>query len=197
MIGVAGGVGAGKSAVAKALADLGCVVADSDALARQALRDPSVRETLIGWWGEGILDDAGDVDRSAVAGIVFDRPPQRRRLESLVHPWIEAKRKTLFEEAPADIRALVIDAPLLFEAGLDDECDAVIFVESGRTTRLARLARSRGWDEQELNRREESQLPLDEKQSRSDYVVVNDGDLPSLNEQVRRILNEIVQPRRD
>ena len=75
VIGVAGGVGAGKSAVAKALADLGCVVADSDALARQALGDPSVRETLIGWWGEGILDDAGDVDRSAVARIVFDRPP--------------------------------------------------------------------------------------------------------------------------
>jgi dephospho-CoA kinase len=196
IIGLAGGVGAGKSAVAEILERLGCVVADSDGTGRAALRDPAIRDTLVGWWGDDVLDEMGEIDRSAVAKIVFARPDQRRRLESLVHPWIEVRRRTLFGQAPPDTRALVIDAPLLFEAGLDAECDAVIFVETDRAARLARLTENRGWGEHELARREDSQLPLDEKRARSDYVIVNDGDLRALIEQVRRTLNEIVQPRR-
>ena len=195
-LGIAGGVGSGKSSVAAILAQLGCLVADSDALAREALRDPAVRDRIVSWWGSGVLDESGEIDRGEVARIVFSRPEQRRRLESLVHPWIEARRRKLFEHAPPDARALIIDAPLLFEAGLDRECDAVIFVETDHARRLARLTRSRGWDEAELKKREESQLSLDVKRARSDYVVINNGDLDKLTEQVRRILNELTQPRR-
>ncbi len=97
-----------------------------------------------------------------MARILYARPGQRRRLESLVHPWIETRRRALFEEAPPATPALVIDAPLLFEAGLDRECTAVIFVETDRPRRLGRLVDSRGWDEAELTRREESQLSLDD-----------------------------------
>ncbi len=147
------------------------------------------------WWGRGVLDARGRVSRAAVARIVFASPPERRRLESLVHPWVEARRRALFDGA-VDARALVIDAPLLFEAGLDAECDAVIFVETGRERRIERLAAARGWSEQELGLREDSQLPLDEKRARSDYVVVNDGDLPALAGQVRRTLNDILRARR-
>ncbi|MHC4274951.1 MAG: dephospho-CoA kinase [Planctomycetota bacterium] len=196
VIGLAGGVGAGKSAVAAILSRLGCVVCNSDDLGRQALREPAIRTKLVGWWGREVLDEAGEIDRAAVAAIVFRRPEELQRLELLVHPWIEARRKALFAMAPADACALVIDAPLLFEAGLDAECDAVIFVDADRGTRLARVADGRGWDEQALGRREDSQLPLDEKRARSDYVVSNNGDLRALSEQVNRTLNEIVQNRR-
>ncbi|MHC4768558.1 MAG: dephospho-CoA kinase [Planctomycetota bacterium] len=196
VIGLAGGVGAGKSAVAAILSRLGCVVCNSDDLGRQALREPAIRTKLVGWWGREVLDEAGEIDRAAVAAIVFRRPEELQRLELLVHPWIEARRKALFAMAPADACALVIDAPLLFEAGLDAECDAVIFVDADRGTRLARVADGRGWDEQALGRREDSQLPLDEKRARSDYVVSNNGDLRALSEQVHRTLNEIVQNRR-
>ena len=196
VIGLAGGVGAGKSAVAAILSRLGCVVCNSDDLGRQALRDPAIRAALIGWWGREVLNPDGEIDRTAVAAIVFNRPQELRRLELLVHPWIEARRKALFAKAPVDACALVIDAPLLFEAGLDAECDAVIFVDTDRRTRLTRVADERGWDEQELGKREDSQLPLDEKRARSDYVVSNNGDLRALSEQVHRTLNEIVQNRR-
>ena len=196
IIGLAGGVGAGKSAVAAILSRLGCVVCNSDDLGRQALCDPAIRTTLVRWWGRQVLDEAGEIDRAAVAAIVFSRSDELRRLELLVHPWIETRRKALFEMAPADVCALVIDAPLLFEAGLDAECDAVIFVDADRGTRLARVADGRGWDEQALGQREDSQLPLDEKRARSDYVVSNNGDLRALSEQVHRTLNEIVQNRR-
>jgi dephospho-CoA kinase len=182
--------------VAAILSRLGCVVCNSDDLGRQALREPAIRTKLVGWWGREVLDEAGEIDRAAVAAIVFRRPEELQRLELLVHPWIEARRKALFAMAPADACALVIDAPLLFEAGLDAECDAVIFVDADRGTRLARVADGRGWDEQALGRREDSQLPLDEKRARSDYVVSNNGDLRALSEQVNRTLNEIVQNRR-
>ncbi len=196
ILGIAGGVGAGKSTVAGILAGLGCVVANSDAMGHEALRDPDIRAAIVSWWGPDVLDESGEIDRGEVARIVFARPEQRRRLESLVHPWIGTRRRALFEQAPPATPALVIDAPLLFEAGLDRECTAVIFVETDRPQRLGRLVDSRGWDDAELTRREESQLSLDDKRARSDYVVINNGDLDELSEQIHRILNELKQPRR-
>lgn len=191
VIGLAGGIGSGKSEVADILAEAGCVVVNSDALARQALDDPAIVAELIEWWGRSILDDEGRVDRRRVADIVFNDPAERRRLESLTHPWVEARRREQFAAAPADAPALVIDAPLLFEAGLDVQCDAVIFVETDRPTRLARLAASRGWDEAELDRREESQWPLDVKRRRADYSVQNIGDRAELAAEVHRALQQI------
>ncbi|MEE8458399.1 MAG: dephospho-CoA kinase [Phycisphaerales bacterium] len=195
-LGICGGIGSGKSTVAAILSELGCVVSDSDAVAREALRDPVIRDSIVSWWGPGVLDESGEIDRGVIAGIVFSSPEQRRRLESLVHPWIETRRRALFEQAPPDATALVIDAPLLFETGLDRECDAVLFVDTNRDQRLARLTGSRGWNEAELTKREKSQLSLDDKRARADYFVINNGDLDQLKEQVRRILNELTQPHR-
>ncbi len=196
IIGLAGGIGGGKSAAAAVLADLGCVVARSDEAGRAALLDPAIRDALTSWWGPEVLDDSGEINRAAVARIVFNDPKQRKRLESLTHPWIHARRDELFVAAPDTAPALVIDAPLLFEVGLDEQCDAVLFVDSSREERLARLQTTRGWDEEELSRREDSQLPLDVKRSRADYVIQNDGDLSDLAVQVRRVVSEIVESRR-
>lgn len=192
VIGLCGGVGAGKTEVARLLAELGCVVVNSDELAREALRDPTVIAALRQWWGDGILDPAGAVDRSRVAAIVFNDPSERRRLEGLTHPWIERRRRAIFAAAPPGTKALVIDAPLLLEAGLDRECDAVIYIDADRAARLARVRQSRGWDESELLRRENAQLPLDEKRRRADDIIVNTGDLNSLREQVRRVFEQIL-----
>jgi dephospho-CoA kinase len=143
VIGIAGGIGSGKSTVARVLAELGCVVCDSDALGRAALRDPVIRQELVRWWGDDIVDARGEIDRGAVAAIVFRDPAERRRLEGLTHPWIEARRREQFAGAPDSATAFVIDAPLLYEVGLDAECDAVIFVETERAIRLDRLRASR------------------------------------------------------
>ena len=195
VIGIAGGIGAGKTAVAKILAALGCVVAHSDEAARAALEDPEIRETLLKWWGEAILDPAGRIDRSKLGRLVFASPEDRRRLEALTHPWIEARRRAQFAAAPPEAPALVIDAPLLFEAGLDAACDAVIFVDAPRPLRLHRVRETRGWSEAELRRREESQLPLDVKRSGADHVIRNDGDLSRLEARIRTTLRSIVTSR--
>jgi dephospho-CoA kinase len=191
VIGLTGGIGSGKSEVSKILAELGCVVADSDGMARQVLKEKEVRDEIVRWWGHRVLDDAWQVNRAAVAAIVFNDPDERKKLEELVHPRVEAMRRKQFAAAPAKAPALVIDAPLLLEAGLADECDSIWFVDAPREKRLERVHRQRGWDEAELARREESQMPLDVKRSRADYVIDNAGDHGTLAAEVRRILNEI------
>lgn len=194
VIGVAGGIGAGKSVVASLLGELGCVVIDSDAEARQALQRPEVIDTLKGWWGESVLDGSGAVDRSKVARIVFSDESQRRRLEGLIHPLIAKSRAGQIERARREGRpGAVIDAPLLFEAGLEGECDVIVFVDCPFAERLRRVKASRGWDESELRRREKAQLPLEEKRRRADYLVVNTGELSDLRRQVTRIFTLITE----
>ncbi|HMN97281.1 MAG TPA: dephospho-CoA kinase [Phycisphaerales bacterium] len=196
-IGLVGGIGAGKSSVARILAGSGCVVCDSDALAREALDDPSVAGAIRERWGESVFrpgtdaSGAGALDRRAVAALVFERAEERRWLESVIHPWIERRRRDLFRDAPADTRARVIDAPLLLEAGLDDRCDAILFVDAPRVLRLARLAAARGWTDAELARREAAQWPLDRKRQRATHVIENVADESHLRTQVLAALDAI------
>lgn len=185
-----GGIGAGKSTVASILRELGCVVSDSDAVAREALSDPSIRERLRERWGDRVLAADGAVDRRAVAGIVFTDPTERRWLESLTHPWIEVRRQERFASAPS-APALVIDAPLLLESGLDRQCDAILFVDAPREQRLARVRATRGWEQQELALREAAQWPLDRKRAMATEVIVNDGDPAAIRPQVARALDRI------
>lgn len=189
VLGLAGGIGAGKSAVAREFARRGCVVIDSDAEAKAALDRAEVRDELRRWWGDRVIGADGRVDRSAVAAIVFEDESQRRRLEALVHPLVRARRAVLVREAASrGAGVVVVDAPLLFEAGVDAECDAVVFVDAPRGVRLERVRASRGWDEGEVERRERAQMPLEEKRRRSRYGIDNAGNLADLGPQVEGVL---------
>jgi len=195
VIGLVGGIGAGKSTVARALADLGCVVCDSDALARASLADQEIRQRLRARWGERVLAADGSIDRRAVAAIVFSDPAERAFLEGLTHPWIEAQRSALFAHAPPSAKALVIDAPLLLEAGLARQCDAILFVEAPRSERLERVTTDRAWSVEELDRREAAQWPEERKRASSTHVIVNGGDLSQLRLKVERFLESLLRDR--
>ena len=191
VIGLVGGIGSGKSAAARAFEKLGCVVSDSDKAVRAVLARPEVAEELVSWWGRGILDSENRVDRKKVADVVFKDDYQRRRLEALVHPLVRESRVELIGRARRQgAKGVIVDAPLLFEAGVDAECDAVVFVETPRSLRLERVA-GRGWDGEELDRREKAQMPLDEKRRRSDHVLVNHGALEELESRVANLLAAI------
>ncbi len=177
VIGLTGGIGAGKSAVARAFARAGAAVSDSDATARALLKTPGVRDKLKEWWGPGVLDAEGEVDRAFVAARVFADAAQRSRLEGLIHPLIHLERGEEMQRAiKAGARVFVIDAPLLLEAGLETECDAVVFVDTPREVRLARVKATRGWDEHELDRREAAQWSLERKRAAARFVVDNSAD---------------------
>ena len=194
IIGLTGGIGAGKSTVARILESLGAAVIDFDRLAHEQLRDRSVIETLRDWWGEGILGSDGSVDRQAVAAIVFENPKQLARLEGLLYPRIGRARKDLVASYDCDpsVRAVVLEVPKLFEVGLAETCDAVIFVEADDEVRVGRVISSRGWPESELRRREKLLQPLDSKRANADYLVVNNSTIADLRCEVERVLSAVL-----
>jgi dephospho-CoA kinase len=193
VIGLAGGIGAGKSAAAAVLARAGCVVSDSDRDAAKVLADPRVVETLRSWWGDEVVAPGGSADRSVIAARIFGDEDARRRLEGLIHPEVHRLREARFAAGPSDAKALVIDAPLLFEAGLAESCDAVFFVDAPWASRLARVVEHRGWDEAELRRREAAQLPIEEKRRRATLVIDNDSDAEALESAVVAALRRVIE----
>lgn len=204
VIGLVGGIGAGKSEVARAFADLGCAVSDSDAAVREILQRPEIITQVHGWWGDRVLAGepgvpakhtpgspspvARGLDRRAIADIVFNDPDERTRLEGLLHPLVHQERERLAARSVGK-PAVVVDAPLLLEAGIADECDLVAFVDAPRAVRAARVA-SRGWQKEELARREAAQWPLERKRAAAGEVIVNDDQTTreELREHARRVL---------
>ncbi len=191
VIGLLGAPGSGKSYIAKLLANEGAAVIDADAIAREVINLPEVRGTLADWWGAAVLLEDGRVNRAAVGERVFDDPCELARLESLVHPRVNARRRELREmfRGDEDVVAIVEDCPLLLERELESDCDILVFVEVTVEIRQERVLRTRGWSPDELARREKNQMPLDIKRARADYIFDNDADPSAVQTQARRLLD--------
>ncbi len=195
IIGIVGGVGSGKSTLASALARHWRIhVLDADAAGHAALEQPHIQSELRTAFGDGIFNDQGAVVRPQLARLVFgDQPEQmtaRHRLEAIVHPVIRTRLQhelaTLRTSGTCDL--IVLDAPIMLEAGWNELCDVVVFVDVPREQRIERVGRSRGWSAEELARREASQWPLPRKREAADYVVRNDGDV---EQSVRALVDEL------
>jgi dephospho-CoA kinase len=192
LVGLTGGIGSGKSTVAEMLGQRGAIVIDADDLARRAL-DPGTPgfERLAAEFGERVLDAAGGLDRSALAGVVFRDPEARRRLEAIVHPEV-AK---LFAEEAAPYRntdrVVVYSVPLLVEAGLRDAFDVVVTVEASEEARTTRLEAERGMSPLSARERMAAQATDDERRRAADFVVGNDGSLDELKRDVAALWSEL------
>ena len=191
VVGLLGGIGSGKSQVAAAFARQGARVIAGDQLGQAALRDPAVRVRIVSRWGEKILDPSGEIDRRQLAAIVFADPGERRALEAITHPWIRQRIRAEWEEAQNDPRVsfIVLDAAVMLEAGWNEVCDHLLFIDAPRAVRLERIARHRGWSEKEVDAREQAQLPLTEKALRADHKLDNSTSLEHLNRQVNDLLH--------
>lgn len=188
VIGLVGGIASGKSLVAEYLEERGAAVFHADAAAHQAIDSPSVKQTLVERWGRSILDAAGNVDRKAVGKIVFAADakgrPEKQFLEQTLHPQIRRQfvdSLSRWENAGTDVA--VLDAPLLLEAGWQDLCDIVLFIDSPREKRLER-AKQRNWTEAEFSNREGSQMPIEEKKRLATHVMPNHDTVESLRHRV-------------
>lgn len=188
VVGLLGGIGAGKSAVAAAFARRGALVLDADALGHEALRQPAVRDAVLARWPQA-RGPEGEVDRRALAGVVFASPDERRALEALTHPWIRRAAEARVAAARRERAPLVVlDAAVMLEAGWDDVCDKLVFIDAPREQRLARVA-ARGWAAADLDAREAAQLPLTEKRRRANHVIDNSSNLERLAGQVDDLLH--------
>jgi dephospho-CoA kinase len=194
VIGIVGGIGSGKSFVAKVLGELGCRVIDSDYLGRRAWTTPGLITRLDqAFAGKGKVprDHDGQPNRRKLAELMFGDDELRRRIDAVIHPWIdEQRRQTMMKHAgDPTTRAFVWDSPLLIEAGLADACDAVLFVDTPFDLRLQRVKDSRGWTEAELKRRESAQMPIDEKRRRATHVVRGDASADWIRFEMKKLLN--------
>ena len=187
LIGLTGGIGAGKSEALAALDRLGAATLSTDAVVHELYGEPEVRDAVVGRWGPDVAS-GGEADRAAIARAAFASDEDRAWLEGLVWPRVGARiaawRETLDTREPAPVAA-VIEVPLLFEAGMEGAFDATIAVVADEAVREAR-AGARG--HAALDERSARQLPQDEKARRATYTVVNDGSLEELEEKLSAIL---------
>ena len=191
VIGLAGGIGSGKSTVAQAFRAAGAEVFDADDCVRKLFGSPEVKGELVGAFGPAVLGPDGSVDRAGLADRVFADAHERARLEGVLHPRVTAEAEAWLDDAGSrGVRWAVLDVPLLFEVAMDDWCDTVVFVEASRRARLERVS-ARGWDGSELDRREAAQMDIDEKRDRSSSVVDNCGEQDEIVAQVRQILDRL------
>ena len=189
---MAGAIGSGKTFVASCFAQFGWRVISSDDLSRQAYLEPETARQLQAWWGDAVFKD-GVVDRSAIAKLIFNSKPQREKLEALIHPTVARIRETMMAAGLDDptVAGFVWDSPLLFETGLNRQCDWIVFVDAPLKLRQRRVLIHRGWSAEELERREISQLPLDIKRKMSQDVISNAEDASPACDQVQKLLSHL------
>jgi len=192
IIGLVGGICAGKSAVANEFGRLGCVVIDADAMAKQLLDKPEIRSKIIAIFGKSIVDENGKIDRQKLAAIVFTDEKYITALNDIIHPIVLEQTQELINSYMENetIKAIILDVPLLAEVGWENRCEKLVFVDSTPENRLER-AKKRGMSKNELKIRENFQISLDKKLCMSDYIVNNNSDLSELGEQVGRIFHSI------
>ena len=194
IVGLTGGIGAGKSTVANMFSQLGALVVDADKLSREAIEPgTSGFDEVISIFGEEILTD-GDIDRQKLGKIVFKDAKERKKLEAIIHPRVqEALALWIKALSPGDI--LIYEIPLLVETGAAEKFDYIITVESDIENRLDRLF-ERGMDEDEAERRIAAQASQSQREAVADRVIINDGDRAELFAECARIWeSELSAPR--
>ncbi|MEV1287557.1 dephospho-CoA kinase [Micromonospora sp. NPDC049679] len=194
MVGLTGGIGAGKSAVAARFAANGAVIVDSDRIAREVVAPGSdgLRE-IVAAFGPGVLAPDGTLDRPALAAVVFGDDPARRRLEAITHPRVRARTEQLAAAAGPD--AIVVnDVPLLVEVGLAPSYHLVIVVEAAQDIRISRLVGDRGMTEEQAYARIQAQTGDAQRRAVADVLLRNDGPLAELEAAVDAVWHERLVP---
>jgi dephospho-CoA kinase len=188
LVGLTGGIGSGKSTVARMLEKRGAVVFDADVLARQAvaLGTPGF-DQVVERFGPHVLAPGGGLDRDALASIVFADPAARRDLEGIVHPEVRRLFAEGCEEYQDSDRVVVFSAPLLVETGMHTAFNLLIVVSAPVATQIKRLMRDRGMPEGAVRARIDAQLPVEAKAEVADIIIDNEGTLEDLEGQVDRV----------
>jgi dephospho-CoA kinase len=193
IIGILGGVGSGKSAAAAEFGKLGCEVIDADKIAHELLDEPVVKNKVAASFGEVILDSAGKIDRKKLANIVFADADKLSLLNKIIHPFVLKRVGKLIKQVNRQnqVKAIVLDMPLLVEVGWAKRCDKLIFVECKQRIRAKRAKKMGILDKNKLKIRENFQISLDNKKSIADNIIDNNSGFSALAGQVTDIFSGI------
>lgn len=184
LVGLTGGIGAGKSTVSLGLAERGAVVVDADAIVRE-LQQPGTQvfKEMEERFGPGILDESGQLDRAAVADLVFTDATALADLGAIVHPRVHEEIARRIEEQSTTDSVVILDVPLLVESGWED-LRGTIVVDLDPGVAIARLIEFRGFSEQDARNRIAKQASRSDRLARADFVIDNHGQPHELEDQI-------------
>lgn len=194
IVALTGGIGSGKSTVARLFAERGARVIDADVLARRVvLPGQPALEQIRKLFGSAVITDEGSLNRSALAAIIFSDPAKRQALETILHPRIrDAFNQELATATTAKLT--VYDVPLFFESqNPHSEISGVIVVFAPQELCITRIMQRDGISHEEALQRIRSQIPLEQKVARADWVIENSASLDALGPQVEKIYNELIK----
>lgn len=189
-LGLTGGIGSGKSTAARMFADLGAIVIDADAIAKEVLEPGQVGyESVVNNFGEEILDSSGNIDRVVLAGKVFGDTTKLKELEEIVHPAVANKVAQIRESLPAG-SIIIYDTPLLIEKSLQQQFDQVIVVLAPEALRTQRLL-ARGLAQNDIIARMTNQATDEQRREIANYIIDNSSSLVELREEVQKVWTQI------
>ena len=191
LVGLTGGIGSGKSTVARLLEERGAVILDADVFARDAVRAGTEGfAAVVRRFGDEIVAPDGELDRSRLASIVFADPAALADLEAIVHPEVRRMIADGIQDHLDGDRVVVLVNPLLIEMGTHRDCDVVVVVSASPDTQVARSV-ARGMDEADVRARIAAQLPIDDRARMADVLLDNEGTLEELAAEVEVLWRDL------
>ena len=192
-LGLTGGIATGKSTAGKKLKELGAKVVDADKIAHKVIEpEGKAYQEVVDYFGERILTSAGEIDRKKLGEIVFADATERKKLEEITHPYIIKTIKDIIKKEENNYK-IVLEAPLLYEVGLEELVKEVWVISASVTNQIKRLQNRDGLNRREAIKRIDSQLPLAEKEKRADLVIYNNGTKDELYNKITKAWKDWVE----
>lgn len=194
VVGLTGGIASGKTTIAEIFQNLGADIIDADLLYHQLLRDdPSLKSSLAATFGEHILNESGEIDRTKLGPIVFANPYRLHTLNELVHPTVIRRMKGEIEQrlSSAEHKVVMIVVPLLIETKMTDMVDSVVLVYADEEIQLQRLMQ-RGLSQEDAQKRIRSQMSSREKMRFANFIINNNGLLSDTIKQVKQVWKNLM-----
>ncbi len=194
VIGVMGAIASGKSFVSAIFGEFGFGVIDADAIVGQLYNDIEfVNLKLLPIFGEKLFDTAGKVNRNYISDVVFNSKEKLKMLNAAVHPAVISEMRGCLSEFQSrdEFVGIVLDVPLLLEAGLDKWCDFLVYIESTPELCAQRIAKRSKISKKNLEKRQKSQIFLDKKKNIANYILYNNSETSVIKKQVADVISDV------
>ena len=191
ILGLTGGIGTGKSTVAKMLREKNIPVVDTDSISKEIIEYPEVIEKIKIEISNEVFDFKNKLDRKKLSEIVFENKDKLKKLNEIMHPVILKKMWEEVEKLKKDYKVIVVDIPLLFEINMENEVDKVLLIYSSKEIQIERIMNRDGRTREEAIKIINSQMPLYKKREKSDYIIQNNDSLEKLKKNLDKVVQKL------